>query len=45
MLPHTGQNGSHKKNPQTTNAGQGVEIREPSYTGGANVNWNSTEVP
>ena len=28
-----------KKNPQTTNAGENVEIREPSYTVGGNVNW------
>ena len=28
-----------KKNPQTTNAGESVEIREPSYTVGGNVNW------
>ena len=45
MLPHTGQNGYHKKHPQTTNAGQGVEIREPSCTGGVNVNCKSMEVP
>ena len=25
--------------PQITNAGEGVEKREPSYTGGGNVNW------
>ena len=38
MSPH--QNGHHqKKNPQTTNAGEGVERREPSYTAGGNVNW------
>ena len=28
-----------KKNPQTINAGEGVERREPSYTVGGNVNW------
>ena len=28
------------KNPQT-NAGEGVERREPSYTVGGNVNWYS----
>ena len=28
-----------KKNPQTPNAGEGVERREPSYTAGGNVNW------
>ena len=27
------------KNLQTTNAGEGVEKREPSYTTGVNVNW------
>ena len=27
-----------KKNPQTTNAGDSVERREPSYTVGGNVN-------
>ena len=27
------------KNPQTINAGEGVEKREPSYTFGRNVNW------
>ena len=27
------------KNPQTTNAGEGVERREPSSTVGGNVNW------
>ena len=45
MLPHMGQNDYHLKNPQTTNAGEGVARREPSCTVGANVNWNSTEVP
>ena len=25
--------------PQITNAGEGVEKREPSYTVGGNVNW------
>ena len=38
------------KNPQTINAGEGVEKREPSYTVGGNVNWcshygNCMEVP
>ena len=28
-----------KKNPQTINAGEGVERKEPSYTVGGNVNW------
>ena len=37
-------------NLQITNAGQGVEKREPSHTVGGNVNWhnhygNSMEVP
>ena len=30
-----------KKNPQTTNAREGVERREPSYTVGGDVNWYS----
>ena len=30
-----------KKNPQTINAGEGMERREPSYTVGGNVNWYS----
>ena len=30
-----------KKNPQTINAGEGVEKKEPSYTAGENVNWYS----
>ena len=34
-----------KKNPQTTNAGEGRERREPSYTVGRNVNWYSHCVP
>jgi len=29
------------KNPQTTNAGEGVERRKPSCTVGRNVNWYS----
>ena len=28
-----------KKNPQTINAGEGVEKRESSYTVGGNINW------
>ena len=36
---HSSQNGHHKKNLQTINAGEGVEKREPSYTVGGNVNW------
>ena len=35
--PHTSQNGYHQKNLQTTNAGQGVERREPSCTVGGNL--------
>ena len=27
------------KFPQTINAGESMEIREPSYTAGENVNW------
>ena len=30
-----------KRNPQTINAGEGVEKKEPSYTVGGNVNWYS----
>ena len=29
------------KNPQTTNAGEGMERREPSYAVGGNINWYS----
>ena len=29
------------KNSQITNAGEGVEKREPSYTVGGNVSWYS----
>ena len=36
---HISQNGHHQKNPQTINAGEGVERKEPSYTVGGNVNW------
>ena len=32
---------SSSKNPQTTNAEQGVERREPTYIFGGNVNWYS----
>ena len=35
VSPHTGQNGHH---PQTINAGEGVEKREPSCIVGGNVN-------
>ena len=39
---HTGQNGQKKKkNPQTTNDGEGMERREPSCTVGRNGNWYS----
>ena len=38
VSPHTSQNGRHQKNPQTINAGEGVEKREPSCTVGGNVN-------
>ena len=41
ISPHTGQNGYHQKTPQTINAGDGGEKREPSYTVGENVNWYS----
>ena len=39
--PHTGQNGYHQKNPQATNAGEGVERKKPSCTVGRNVKWCS----
>ena len=32
---------THTKNPQTINAGEGMERREPSHTVGGNVNWYS----
>ena len=35
---HTNQNGHHKKNLQTINAGDGVEKRESSCTAGGNAN-------
>ena len=41
VSPHTSQNGHHQKNLQTINAGKGVEKREPYYTVGGNVNWQS----
>ena len=41
LTPHTNQNGHHQKNPQTINAREGVEKREPSATVGGNVNWYS----
>ena len=37
---HTMQNGHHEK-LQLTNAREGVENREPSYTAGGNVSWCS----
>ena len=39
--PHTDQNGHHLKGLQVTNAGEGVQKKEPSYTGGGNINWCS----
>ena len=30
---------THTKNPQTINAGEGMERREPSHTVGGNVNY------
>ena len=39
VSPHTGQKAIIKKN--TTNAGERVEKREPSYTVGGNVSWCS----
>ena len=39
VSPQTSHNGHHLKNLQTTNAGEDVEKREPSYTVGGNVNW------
>ena len=39
ISPHTSQNGYHKK--KSTNAGEGVERRGPSYTVDGNVNWCS----
>ena len=41
MSPHTCQNGYPQKIPQTTNAGEGVDRRESSYTADGNVNWYS----
>ena len=41
ISPHTSQNGHHQKNPQTINAGKGMQRREPSHTVGGNVNWYS----
>ena len=41
VQPYTSQNGEREKNLQITNAGEGVEKREPSYTVGGNVNWCS----
>ena len=39
--PHTDQNGHHLKRLQVTNAGEDVQKKEPSYTGGGNINWCS----
>ena len=41
VQPYTSQNGQREKNLQITNAGEGVEKREPSYTVGGNVSWCS----
>ena len=38
LSPHTSQNGHHQK---ITNAGEGLEKKEPSYIAGRNVNWCS----
>ena len=38
---HTSQNGHHQKNLQTTNAGESMKRREPSYTVSGNANWYS----
>ena len=38
VSPHTGQNGHHKKNLQTINAGEDVEKRESSCTVGGKAN-------
>ena len=39
LLPHTSQKDIILKIQKKTNAGEGVEKREPSYTVGENVNW------
>ena len=41
ISPHFSPNGYCQKNPQTINAGEGVERREPFYTVGRNVCWYS----
>jgi len=38
VSPHSSQSGHHQKHLQTTDAGEGVEKREPSCTVGGNVN-------
>ena len=38
ISPHPCQNGHHQKSLQITNAGEGAEKREPSYTVSGNVN-------
>ena len=43
VSPHTSK-WSSSKNPQTTNAIQGVERREPSYPVGGKVNWYNHHV-
>ena len=39
ISPHTGRNGYHQKNPQTTNAGEVSERRELTWTVGGNIFW------
>ena len=41
VIPHNGNTSEwlSGKNPQTINAGEGVERRKPSYTVGGNVNY------
>ena len=41
ISPHISQNGYHQKNPQTINARESVERREPFYTAQGNVNLYS----
>ena len=41
VLPHTGHNGHPQKKSEIINAGEDVEEREPSYTVGGNINWDS----
>ena len=39
---HTGHNGQVLKNLQGTDAGQGVEKREPPFSVGGNASWLAT---